>query len=74
MLGRLRAGSQAVIAPHEAGDALVVASPPPDLPWSPIMVADCHPVALATGSARLVIDRAVQAVALAGAFDAQGCG
>jgi hypothetical protein len=34
----------------------------------------CHKVALATGSALFVIDRAVNAVALACAFDAQGLG
>jgi hypothetical protein len=38
------------------------------------MVAYCQQVALATGSARFVIDRAVKAVALAGALDEQGVG
>ena len=74
MLGRIMAGSQAVIAHNAAGYALFVAYYPPDLPLSQVIVAYCHKVALATGSALFVIDRAVNAVALAWAFDAQGLG
>src|SRR6516165_3570981 len=74
MLGRIMAGSQAVIAHDAAGYALFVAYYPPDLPLSQVIVAYCHKVALATGSALFVIDRAVNAVALAWAFDAQGLG
>ena len=74
MLGRIMAGSQAVIAHNEAGHALFVAYYPPDMPLSHLIVAYCRQVALATGSALLVIDRAVNAVAMAGAFDAQGFG
>jgi hypothetical protein len=74
MLGRIMAGSQAVIAHNEAGHALFVAYHPPDMPLSHIIVAYCQQVALATGSALFVIDRAVNAVAMAGAFDAQGLG
>jgi len=74
MLGRIMAGSQAVIAHDAAGQAVFVASSPPDLHLSQVIVASCQQVALATGSARCVIDRAVNAGALAGAFDAQGLG
>jgi hypothetical protein len=74
MLGRIMAGSQAVIAHDAAGQAVVVASSPPDIPWSQVIVAYGQKVALATGSARFVIDRAVHAVALAVAVDAQGLG
>ena len=74
MLGRIMAGSQAVIAHDEAGQAVFVAYHPPDLHVSQIIVAYCQQVAEATGSALFVIDRAVNAVALAGAFDAQGLG
>ena len=74
MLGRIMAGSQAVIAHDAAGQAVFVASYPPDLHLSQIIVAYCQQVALATGSALFVIDRAVNAVALAGAFDEQGLG
>jgi hypothetical protein len=74
LLGRLMAGSQAIIAPNEAGQALFVASYPPDLHLFPVIVESCHKVAQATGSALLVMDRAVNAVALACAFDDQGWG
>jgi hypothetical protein len=74
MLGRIMAGAQAVIAPEEAGQAVFVASDPPDIHVSQVIVAYCQKVALATGSAVCVIDRAVHAVALAAAFDAQGLG
>jgi hypothetical protein len=74
MLGRIMAGSQAVIAHDAAGQAVFVAYYPPDLHISQIIVAYCQQVALATGSALFVIDRAVNAVALAGAFDEQGLG
>jgi hypothetical protein len=74
MLGRIMAGSQAVIAHNEAGQALFVAYYPPDLHLSQVIVAYCQQVALATGSTLFVIDRAVNAVAVARAFDAQGLG
>ncbi len=74
MLGRIMAGSQAVIAHDEAGQAVFVAYYPPDLHVSQVIVAYCQQVALATGRALFVIDRAVNAVALAGAFDDQGLG
>ena len=74
MLGRIMAGSQAVIAHNEAGQALLVVYYPPDMPVSQIIVAYCQQVATATGIALFVIDRAVNAVALARAFDEQGLG
>ena len=74
MLGRIMAGSQAVIAHDEAGQAVFVAYHPPDLHLSTVIVAYCQKVAEATGSALFVIDRAVNAVALACAFDDQGLG
>ena len=74
MLGRIMAGSHAVIAHNEAGHALFVAYCPPDIHVSQVIVAYCHQVALATGTALFVIDRAVNAVAIACAFDNQGFG
>ena len=41
---------------------------------SQVIVDYCQQVALASGVSLFVIDRAVNAVALAGAFDAQGLG
>lgn len=74
MLGRLMAGSQAVIAHDDAGQALFVAYYPPDIHVSQVIVAYCQRVARATGRAVFVIDRAVNSVALAKAFDEQGLG
>ena len=74
MLGRIMAGSQAVIAHNETGHALFVAYYPPDIHVSQVIVAYCHQVAVATGTALFVIDRAVNAVAIACAFDNQGWG
>ena len=74
MLGRIMAGSQAIIAHHEAGQALFVTYHPPDQPVSQIIVAYCQQVVEATGGALFVIDRAVNAVAMACAFDKQGWG
>jgi hypothetical protein len=74
MLGRIMAGSHAVIAHNEAGHALFVQYYPPDLHLSQAIVAYCQQVALATGTALFVIDRAVNSVAMACAFDAQGLG
>ena len=74
MLGRIMAGSQAVIAHNEAGHGLFVASHPPDIHVSHIMVDDCHKVSTATGRALGVSARAVHAVAMARACAKQGLG
>ena len=74
MLGRIMAGSQAIIAHNEGGQALFVRYHPPDGQMSQVIVDYCQQVALASGVSLFVIDRAVNAVALAGAFDAQGLG
>jgi hypothetical protein len=73
-LGRIMAGSQAVIAHDEAGQAVFVAYYAPDIHLSQVILAYCQKVAEATGSAVFVIDRAANSVALAGAFDEQGIG
>jgi hypothetical protein len=74
MLGRIMAGSQAVIAHDEAGQGLFVEYHPPDQHLSQFIVAYCQKVALATGLSVFVIDRAVNALALARAFDHQDFG
>jgi len=73
-LGRIMAGSQAVIAHSEVGQALFVAYYPPAVPLSQVIVAYCEQVAEATGTALFVIDRAVNAVAMARAFDDKDLG
>ena len=70
--GRIMAGSHAVSAQAETGQAVCVASSPPAMPLSQVLVAECQPGALATGSARFVLDRAVHAVILAAALDERG--
>src|SRR5215510_11779210 len=57
MLGRLMAGSQAVIAHDEAGYARFVAYDPADLHLSQVIVAYCQNVVEARGTALFVIDR-----------------
>lgn len=74
MLGRIMAGSQAVIAHDDAGRALCVAYYPPDIHLSQVIVAYCQRLASATGKTVFVIDRAVNSVALAEAFAKQGLG
>src|SRR5262249_26430074 len=59
MLGRIMAGSQAVIAHDETGHAVFVEYHPPDIHLSQVIVAYGQQVAWATGSALFVIDRAV---------------
>src|SRR5437773_8716910 len=74
MIGRIMAGSQELIAHNEKGQALFVTYHPPDVHISQVIVAYCHQVAKTTGVPLFVIDRAVNAVALAWAFDEQGLG
>lgn len=74
MLGRIMAGSQAVITHNESGHALFLIYYPPDLSLSQVIVEYCQQVAEASGSVVFVIDRAVNSVAVARAFEAQGLG
>ncbi len=74
MSGRIMAGSQAVIAHDDGGQAVFVAYYPPDIHVSQVIVTYCQQVALAIGRALFVIDRAVNAVALAQAFDEKELG
>jgi hypothetical protein len=74
MLGRMMAGSHAVIAHDETGHAVCGEYHPPDIHLSQVLVAYYQKVARATGSALFVIDRAVNSVAMACAFAQQGLG
>jgi hypothetical protein len=74
MLGRIMAGSQAVITHDEAGQGLFVAYHPPAQHLSQCLVAYCQKVALATGLSVFVIDRAANSLALARAFEHQDFG
>ena len=68
MLGRIMAGSQAVIAHDDTGQAVFVAYYPPDIHLSQVIVAYCQQGVQSTGSTLFVIDRAVHAITLAQAF------
>lgn len=68
MLGRIMAGSQAVITHDETGQARFAAYYPPDIHLSQLIVAYCQQVRELTGRSLFVIDRAVNAVALAVEF------
>ena len=74
MLGRIMAGSQAVIAHNEVGHAVFVDYHPPDIPFSQLIVEYCQQMVKATGNTMFVIDRAVNSVAMARAFAEQGWG
>jgi hypothetical protein len=74
MLGRIMAGSQAVITHSDTGHALFVEYHPPDMQLSHVVVDYCQKVAMATGTSVFVIDRAVNAAAMARAFDHQDFG
>jgi hypothetical protein len=74
MLGRIMAGSQALIAHNEAAQALFVAYYAPDLPLSQIIVVYCQQLVMITGRDLLVIDRAVNSLAMAQTFTEQGWG
>lgn len=74
MLGRIMAGSQAIIAHKAMGQALFVEYHPPARHRSQLIVAYCQKVVDATGIMLVVIDRAVNSLALACAFTQQGWG
>jgi len=74
MRGRIMAGSQAIIAHNEAGHAVFVEYHPPDIHVSRLIVAYCQKVVEATGSTLFVIDRAVNALAIAAVFAKQHWG
>jgi hypothetical protein len=74
MLGRIMAGSQALIAHNEAAQALFVAYYAPDLPLSQIIMAYCQQLVMICGSDLFVIDRAVNSLVIAQAFTEQSWG
>jgi hypothetical protein len=73
-VGRLMAGSQAVITHDETGQALWAAYYPPDIRLPRVIVAYCEHVAQLTGIEMFVIDRVVNALEMARAFRDQGWG
>jgi hypothetical protein len=74
MRGRIMAGSQAVIAHNEAGQAVFVEYHPPDQHLSRVIEPYCQQVVATTGSTLFIIDRAVNSLAMAKAFTHQDWG
>ena len=74
MLGRIMAGSQAVIAHNQAGDAVFVAYYPPDIRMPRMIVTYCQQVVMATGLEVFVIDREANSVELARGCEQHGLG
>lgn len=74
MLGRIMAGSQAIIAHNEAGQGLFVAYQPPDIRLVHVILEYCEHLVQATGIAVFVIDREVNSVEMARQFEGRGWG
>ena len=74
MLGRIMAGSQAIIAHNEAGQGLFVAYQPPDIRLVHVVVDYCEYLVQATGIEVFVIDREVNSVEMARQFEGRGWG
>jgi hypothetical protein len=74
MLGRIMAGSKAVIAHNEEGQALFVEYYPPDIHLSYMIEDYCQKFYAATGIDIFVIDREINSVAMACAFERRGWG
>lgn len=74
MLGRIMAGSQAVIAHDDSGQAIGLHYCPPDIRMSHFIVEYCRNIMRATGIEVFVIDREANSVELARRFQDNGMG
>jgi hypothetical protein len=74
MLGRIMAGSQAIIAHNEEGQGLFVAYQPPDIRLVHVILQYCEHLVQATGIEVFVIDREVNSVEMARQFEGRGWG
>lgn len=74
MLGRIMAGSQAVITHTKAGQAVFIEYYAPDIRMPRMIVNYCQQVVRATGIEVFVIDREVNSVELARSFENSGLG
>ena len=69
MLGRIMAGSQAVVAHNDAGHALYVEYYPPDIRLPRVILEYCEWIKNSTGIELFVIDREVNSLKMAQAFE-----
>ena len=74
MLGRVMPGSQAVITHNENGQATFVDYYQPDIHLTKVIVDYCQRVSAQTNGQLFVIDRAINSVAIAKAFDDSNLG
>jgi hypothetical protein len=74
MLGRVMAGSQAIIAHNDEGQGLFVDYQPPDIRLVHVIVDYCEHLVQATGIEVFVIDREVNSVEMARQFEDRGWG
>ncbi len=74
MLGRIMAGSQAVVAHDEDGHAICAEYHPPDIRLTRIITDYCEHVVSATGTGVFAIDREINSVSAASAFEERGWG
>ena len=74
MLGRIMAGSQAVVAHNEEGRAIFVEYYPPDIRMTHFIVEYCRKIMDAMGVEVFVIDREVNSVDVARSFEENGIG
>ncbi len=74
MLGRIMPGSNAVVSHDEQGMALFVEYFPPDMRLPNVIIEYCEKVVSMTGINLFVIDREVNSLAIASAFDSKGWG
>ncbi len=74
MLGRIMAGSNAVVGHDENGEALFLEYYPPDIRLTATIVDYCEKVVELTGTKYFVIDREVNSEAVASEFESRGWG
>ena len=74
MLGRIMAGSQAIVAHIETGHAIYFDYQPPDTRLPKIIIEFCSEIVTLTGIEIFVIDREVNSEAIARAFTEHGWG
>ncbi len=74
MLGRIMAGSNAVVSHNEQGEALFVEYFPPDIRLPNVIMDYCEKIVALTRIRLFVIDREVNSLAVALAFENRGWG
>jgi len=74
MLGRIMAGSQAVVAHNENGSAIYVEYHPPDIRFPVMIVEYCEQIEANSGIDIFVIDREINSQAIAAQFEDRGWG